>query len=47
MTIVFGFIFFIKSQPETLIKSEQTLPANKNVLEILHQENCILHLSTI
>ena len=40
MAISFRFRFFIKSQPEILIKSEQTLPGNNNVLEILQQENC-------
>ena len=30
----------LKRQPEILIKSEQTLPENNNVLEILQQENC-------
>ena len=37
---IFRFSFFIKSQPEILIKSEQTLPENNNVFEILQQENC-------
>ena len=40
MVISFRFRFFIKSQTEVLIKSEQTLPENNNVLEILQQENC-------
>ena len=39
MAISFRFRFFIKWQPEILIKSDQTLPEN-NVLEILEQENC-------
>ena len=40
MAISFRFRFFIKSQREILIKSEQILPENNNALEILHQENC-------
>ena len=40
MAISFRFRFFIKSQPEDRIKSEQTLPKNNNALEILQQENC-------
>ena len=36
----FRFRIIIKRQPEILIKSEQTLPENNNVLEILQQENC-------
>ena len=40
MAISFRFRFFIKSQPEILIKSEETLPENNNVLELLQQENC-------
>ena len=36
----FRFRIIIKRQPEILIKSEQTLPENNNVLEILEQENC-------
>ena len=40
MAISFRFRFFIKRQPEILIKFEQTLPENNNVLEILQQENC-------
>ena len=34
MAISFRFRFFIKMQPEILIKSEQTMPENNNVLEI-------------
>ena len=41
MAISFRFRIIIKSQqPEILIKSEQTLPENNDVLEILQQENC-------
>ena len=40
MAISFRFRIIIKRQPEILIKSEQTLPENNNVLEILQQENC-------
>ena len=40
MAISFSFRFFSKKQPGILIKSEQTLPGNNNVLEILQQENC-------
>ena len=40
MAISFKFRFLIKSQPEILIKSGQTLPDNNNVLEIVQQENC-------
>ena len=39
MAISFTFRFFIILQPEILIKSEQTLPENNNVLEILQQVN--------
>ena len=42
MAISLRFRFFIKIQPEILIISEQTLPENNNVLEILQQENCTL-----
>ena len=38
MAISFRFRIIIKRQPEILIKSEQTLPENNNVLEILQQE---------
>ena len=39
MLISLRFRFFIKGEPEILIKSEQTLPENNNVLKILPQEN--------
>ena len=40
MAISFRFRIINNSQLEILIKSEQTLPENNNVLEILPQENC-------
>ena len=40
MAISFRFRIIIKIPHEILIKSEQSLPENNNVLEILQQKNC-------